>query len=83
MGLRLDMMASPLPLKEVGGLASDVEAAGFGTLWFTEGSRTAYLSCTASALATERLGLGTAIAVAFPRSPMVTAEEIRLVVSVV
>jgi len=74
MGLRLDMMASPLPLKKVGGLASDVEAAGFGTLWFTEGSRTAYLSCTAAALATERLGLGTAIAVAFPRSPMVTAE---------
>ena len=55
MGLRLDMMASPLPLKKVGGLASDVEAAGFGTLWFTEGSRTAYLSCTAAALATERL----------------------------
>ena len=68
------MMASPLPLREVGGLATRAEEVGFGTLWFTEGARTAYLSCTASALATEQLSLGTAIAVAFPRSPMVTAE---------
>ena len=74
MGLEMDMMASPLPLREVGGLATRAEEAGFGTLWFTEGARTAYLSCTASALATEQLSLGTAIAVAFPRSPMVTAE---------
>ena len=72
--LTLDMMASPLPLRQVGDLARRAESAGFGTMWFTEGARTASLSCAASALATERLGLGTAIAVAFPRSPMVTAQ---------
>jgi probable F420-dependent oxidoreductase len=42
-------------------------------LWFTEGGRTAYLGCTAAALATERITVGTGIAVAFPRSPFVTA----------
>ncbi len=68
------MMASAMPLRTVQGLAHQVEAAGFGGLWFTESGRTAYLSCTAAALATERIGIGTAVAVAFPRSPMVTAK---------
>lgn len=74
MAIPLDMMASPLPLRQVGDLARRAEDAGFGTLWFTEGGRTASLSCATAALATEQLGLGTAIAVAFPRSPMLTAQ---------
>lgn len=70
----LDMMAFARPLREVQDLARRAEAAGLGALWFTEAGRTAYLSCAAAALATERIGLGTAIAVAFPRSPMITAK---------
>lgn len=70
----LDMMAYPQPLRDVQALAARAEAAGLGALWFTESGRTAYLSCAAAALATERIGLGTAVAVAFPRSPMVTAK---------
>jgi len=66
-------MSGALELRAIQKLASAVETAGFGTLWLTESGRTAYLSCAAAGLATERLGLGTAIAVAFPRSPMVTA----------
>jgi probable F420-dependent oxidoreductase len=54
--------------------AREVEDAGFGALWLTEAGRTAYLGCTAAALATERLRIGTGIAVAFARSPMVTAQ---------
>ena len=50
------------------------EDAGFSGLWITEGGRSAYNLCTAAALATDTLELGTAIAVAFPRSPMVTAQ---------
>jgi probable F420-dependent oxidoreductase len=50
------------------------EQAGFDGIWFTEGGRTAYLSCAAAALATQKITIGTAIAVAFPRSPMVTAQ---------
>ena len=40
----------------------------------TEGSRTAYLTVAAAALAADGLHLGTGVAVAFPRSPMVTAQ---------
>lgn len=71
--MKLDAMAMGLPLREVQRLATDVEEAGFSGLWFTEGGRTAYLGAAAAALATERLDIGTGIAVAFPRSPMITA----------
>jgi probable F420-dependent oxidoreductase len=70
----LDMMAYARPLPEIQVLAQRAEAAGLGTLWLTESGRTAYLSCAAAALVTERIGLGTAVAVAFPRSPMITAK---------
>ncbi len=66
-------MAMGLPLREAQTLAAAIEEAGFGGLWFTEGGRTAYLGCAAAALATTDLALGTGVAVAFPRSPMVTA----------
>jgi len=71
--MKLDAMAMGLPLRDAQRLAADVEEAGFAGLWFTEGGRTAYLGATAAALATSDLDLGTGIAVAFPRSPMVTA----------
>ena len=70
----LDMMAYPRQLRWVQELATRAEGAGIGALWFTESGRTAYLSSAAAALATDRIGLGTAVAVAFPRSPMVTAK---------
>ncbi len=70
----LDMMTYSRQLPWVQELARRAESAGLGGLWFTESGRTAYLSCTAAALATERIGLGTAVAVAFPRSPMITAK---------
>jgi len=70
----LDMMAYARPLPEIQELATRAERAGLGALWLTEAGRTAYLSCAAAALVTERIGLGTAVAVAFPRSPMITAK---------
>src|SRR5580765_4543010 len=70
----LDMMAYARPLPEIQELARRAEGAGLGTMWLTESGRTAYLSCAAAALVTERIGLGTAVAVAFPRSPMITAK---------
>ena len=72
--MELDIMAHPHGLREMQGHAREVEQAGFGTLWLTESGRTAYLGCTAAVLATERLRIGTGIAVAFARSPMVTAQ---------
>jgi probable F420-dependent oxidoreductase len=72
--MKIDAMVSGANLREVQRLAPLFEQAGFDGIWFTEGGRTAYLSCAAAALATETITIGTAIAVAFPRSPMVTAQ---------
>lgn len=66
-------MSGAMELHAMQDHARALEAAGFSTMWLTESGRTAYLSAAAAGLATERLGLGTAVAVAFPRSPMVTA----------
>lgn len=66
-------MSGSMELHSMQRHAHAVEAAGFGTLWLTESGRTAYLSAAAAGLATEQLGIGTAVAVAFPRSPMITA----------
>lgn len=66
------MMTGGLPLRATADLAQRVEAAGFSGLVFTEAGRTAYLSCAAAAMVSE-IDILTGIAVAFPRSPMVTA----------
>lgn len=67
-------MAFGMPLRKAQALARDAERSGFAGVVVTEGGRTAYATCAAMALATDRLELGTGIAVAFPRSPMVTAQ---------
>lgn len=72
--MKVDAIAMGQPVKRVPALVRDVEAAGFDGLWFTESGRTAYTGCTAAALSTDRLDIGTAVALAFPRSPMVTAQ---------
>jgi probable F420-dependent oxidoreductase len=71
--MELDIIAHPSGLAASQEHARQVEQAGFGAIWWTDAGRSAYLASTASALATERLVIGTGIAVAFPRSPMVTA----------
>ncbi len=70
--MKLDMMVAAAPLAQIQSLARDAADAGFDGLVITEGGRSAYLSCAAAALAAD-VDLATGIAVAFPRSPMVTA----------
>jgi probable F420-dependent oxidoreductase len=70
--MEFDLMTGGLPLRRMQDLARDASAAGFSGLVVTEAGRTAYLSCAAAALAAD-LDLLTGVAVAFPRSPMVTA----------
>jgi probable F420-dependent oxidoreductase len=55
-------------------VARRTQEAGFDTLWIPEGAQPVFAMCTAAALAAPGLGLGTSVAVAFPRSPMITAE---------
>src|SRR4051812_18122447 len=73
--VRVDAMTGPLPLREAGERAREVQQAGLHGLVVTETSRSAYLTCGAAAVAAPGLDLLTGIAVAFPRSPMVTAAE--------
>lgn len=61
-------------LADAQSVARQVEAAGFTTLWMPESSQPVFSLCSAAALATTTLSLGTSVAVAFPRSPMVTAQ---------
>jgi probable F420-dependent oxidoreductase len=71
--MKVDLMTVGAPLRQAQQLAIDAERAGFDGLVVTEAGRTAYLTCVAAALSTQ-LDISTGIAVAFPRSPMVTAQ---------
>src|SRR6478735_2072303 len=66
-------MTGGLPLRDVQQLAREAADAGFAGLVVTQAGRTAYLSCAAAALAAD-VDILTGVAVAFPRSPMVTAQ---------
>jgi probable F420-dependent oxidoreductase len=72
--MQIDVMLTPKPLQQIGPLASAIEHSGLDGILFTEGGRTAYLSAAAAAVAAPNLELSTGVAVAFPRSPMVTAQ---------
>ncbi len=54
-------------------LARDLEANGFSGMLFTETSQTPFMNVAAAAMAAPTLTFTTGIAVAFPRSPMVSA----------
>lgn len=71
--MHVNLMSGPGELHAIQQLARDAERAGFSGITFTETGRTAYLSVAAAALATQRLEFSTGIAVAFPRSPTITA----------
>lgn len=60
-------------LRELGPLAARCEAAGFTSLWIPETARTAPVQASVAIGATERVRIGTNIALAFPRSPVITA----------
>src|SRR6476619_4943023 len=66
-------MTGGMPLPKMQDLARDAANAGISGLVITEGGRTAYLSAAAAALAAD-VDILTGVAVAFPRSPMVTAQ---------
>jgi probable F420-dependent oxidoreductase len=72
--MKIDTIAMGRSLRDVPNLVLEIEDCGFTGVWFTESGRTAYTGCTAAALTAQHLDIGTAIAVAFPRSPMVTAQ---------
>lgn len=66
-------MTVPQHLGKIGQLARRTQASGFSGLLFTETGRTAYLNAAMASQAAPGLELSTGVAVAFPRSPFVTA----------
>ena len=54
--------------------ARETERFGYDGLWTAEAGHDPYLPCALAATATERITIGTNIAVAFPRSPLVHAQ---------
>jgi probable F420-dependent oxidoreductase len=69
-----DVALASSPLLDVAGASALVDRLGFDGLWFLEGGREAYLGSAIAAVNTGRVTLGTAVALAFPRSPMITAQ---------
>jgi probable F420-dependent oxidoreductase len=60
-------------LGHVASAAREAEAMGFGVLWTPETKHDPFLPLVLAAEHTTQLRLGTAVAIAFPRSPMVVA----------
>jgi probable F420-dependent oxidoreductase len=71
--MKVDLIAAGTRMTEAADLARKVRDGGWSGIAFAEGGRTAYLSCGAAALAVPDLDYTTAVALAFPRSPMTTA----------
>ncbi|MFV8247196.1 TIGR03617 family F420-dependent LLM class oxidoreductase [Mycolicibacterium peregrinum] len=69
----VDVMTVPQPLSQIGDLARRTQSAGFSGLLLTETGRTAYLNAAVASQSAPGLELSTGVAVAFPRSPFVTA----------
>jgi probable F420-dependent oxidoreductase len=62
-----------LDLSKAGAAAKEAEAFGYDGIWVPETSRDPFLPLTIAAEHTERIEIGTSIAVAFARSPMTLA----------
>jgi probable F420-dependent oxidoreductase len=71
--VKLDVAMLTHDLPSVPDYARKVEALGFDALWSAETQHDPFLPLAVAATVTSRLTLGTSIAVAFPRSPMVLA----------
>ena len=72
MALKFDAMLPAQPLRQAADLGRRASEAGLSGLVVTEAGRTAFLTCGALVAAAD-IDVLTGIAVAFPRSPMVTA----------
>jgi probable F420-dependent oxidoreductase len=69
----LDAALLSTGIDDVEGTARDLEARGYAGVWASEADHDPFLPLLTAGLATERLQVGTAIAVAFARSPMTLA----------
>jgi probable F420-dependent oxidoreductase len=69
----LDLALRDYDLNSVPDFARHAESIGYDCLWTSETQHDPFLPLAVAATATSKIKLGTSIAVAFPRSPMLTA----------
>src|SRR5512139_1739671 len=69
----IDATMPPVPLKATAAIAQAAEALGFDALWSTETLHDPFLPGALVAEHTQRLQFGTAVAIAFARSPATLA----------
>ena len=72
--MKLDTPLIPNTLTDVPRYAKAAEEMGFDGLWSVETNHDPYLQLALAAEHTQRIFMGTSIAVAFPRSPLVHAQ---------
>jgi probable F420-dependent oxidoreductase len=73
--MKVDVMVYIAAAPDAPGAAADAERFGYDGFWTTETQADAFISCALAAPATERVELGTGIAVAFARNPMTVAVQ--------
>src|SRR5713226_8562603 len=71
--MKLDTGVMAREMRDVPAAAKAAEAAGFDALWTAEAGNDGFVPLALAAEHTNRIKLGTAVAIAFPRSPMITA----------
>ena len=67
--MKFDAALAPMHLTDVPAVAKAAEEMGFDCLWTSETQHNPFLPCTLIAEHTQKLKMGTAIAVSFARSP--------------
>jgi alkanesulfonate monooxygenase SsuD/methylene tetrahydromethanopterin reductase-like flavin-dependent oxidoreductase (luciferase family) len=72
--MRLDLNLCDYDLQAVAEQARKAEAVGYDCLWTSETQHDPFLPLGLASTATSKIRLGTAIAVAFARSPMTIAQ---------
>ncbi|MEX2081340.1 MAG: TIGR03617 family F420-dependent LLM class oxidoreductase, partial [Dehalococcoidia bacterium] len=73
MSFRVHTGVNTLTLERAREMAARAERRGFDEVDFTDSAHEPFLPCVPAMEATERILVGTSVAIAFPRSPMVTA----------
>jgi probable F420-dependent oxidoreductase len=72
--MKFDLMAGAMPWAATAELAQNLEQIGFSGMLFTEAGQTPWMQIATAATAAPTLEFSTGIAVAFPRSPMISAQ---------
>jgi len=71
--MKLDTGLSTRNLRDVPAAARAAEQAGFDAVWIPEAGNDGFLPAALIAEHTKQIKMGTSVAIAFPRSPMITA----------